>query len=180
MIGIRAARRYAKAVLLQASETNTAHVAFEDMQSISKTISDNSDLSEMLFNPVYNDEDKKEALHKIFREQTDITKSLISTLVANKRASLLNHVAISYIELYKEFQGIKVARVTTAVALSPELEEKVLVKVKELTGSDKVTLESTIDESVIGGFILRIGDLQYNASIANSLAKIKREFSKSI
>ena len=48
MIGIRAARRYAKAVLLQASETNTAHVAFEDMQSISKTISDNSDLSEML------------------------------------------------------------------------------------------------------------------------------------
>ena len=93
---------------------------------------------------------------------------------------MLNDVASSYIELYKESQGIKVARVTTAVALSPELEEKVLVKVKELTGSDKVTLESTIDESIIGGFILRIGDLQYNASIANSLAKIKREFSKSI
>ena len=113
MIGIRAARRYAKAVLLQASETNTAHVAFEDMQSISKTISDNSDLSEMLFNPVYNDEDKKEALHKIFREQTDITKSLISTLVANKRASLLNDVASSYIELYKESQGIKPVSIST-------------------------------------------------------------------
>jgi F-type H+-transporting ATPase subunit delta len=66
------------------------------------------------------------------------------------------------------------------MALSSDLEEKVLAKVKELTGSDKVTLESTIDESIIGGFILRIGDLQYNASIVNSLSKIKREFSKSI
>jgi F-type H+-transporting ATPase subunit delta len=180
MIGIRAARRYAKAVLSRASETNTAHVVFEDMQSISKTISDNSDLNEMLFNPVYNDEDKKEALHKIFREQTDITKSLITALVSNKRAFLLSDVATSYIKLYKESQGIKVAQVTSAMALSSDLEEKLLAKVKELTGSDKVTLESTIDESIIGGFILRIGDLQYNASIVNSLAKIKQEFSKSI
>ena len=180
MIGRRAAKRYAKAVLLKASDTNTAQVVFEDMQSISATISNSNELKEMLVSPVFNDEDKKEALHKIFTKQTDNTKSLISTLVTNKRASMLGDVATSYIELYKESQGIKVARVTTAVALSSELKEKVLVKVKELTGSDKITLESTIDESIIGGFILRIGDLQYNASIANSLAKIKREFSKSV
>lgn len=180
MIGSRAAKRYAKAVLLQASDTNTTHVVFEEMQSISATISNSNELKEMLVSPVFNDEDKKEALHKIFTKQTDNTKSLISTLVTNKRASMLGDVANSYIELYKESQGIKVARVTTAIALSSELKEKVLAKVKELTGSDKVTLESTIDESIIGGFILRIGDLEYNASIANSLAKIKREFSKSI
>ena len=89
-------------------------------------------------------------------------------------------VSKKYIELYNEAQGVKLAQVTTAVPLSNELEEKVLAKVKELTGSDKVTLERKIDESIIGGFILRIGDLQYNASISNSLAKIKREFSKSI
>ena len=89
-------------------------------------------------------------------------------------------VSKKYIELYNEAQGVKLAQVTTAVPLSNELEEKVLAKVKVLTGSEKVTLERKIDESIIGGFILRIGDLQYNASISNSLAKIKREFSKSI
>ena len=142
---------------------------------------DSSDeLNEMLQSPVYKDEDKKEALNKIFVNQSDTTKSLIATLITNKRASLLNEVAISYIDLYKESKGIKVAHVTTAVSLSSELETKVLLKVKELTGSDKVTLEPKIDESIIGGFILRIGDLEYNASISNSLAKIKREFSKSI
>jgi len=180
MSGSRAAKRYAKAVLLQATDANLASVVFDDMQTISTTISESNELNEMLQSPVYKDEDKKEALIKIFVNQSDTTKSLISTLITNKRASLLNDVASSYIDLYKESQGIKVAQVTTAIPLTSELETKVLAKVKELTGSDKVTLESSIDESIIGGFILRIGDLQYNASISNSLAKIKREFSKSI
>ena len=82
--------------------------------------------------------------------------------------------------LYNEAQGVKVAKVTTAVPLSAELETKVLAKVKEMTGSDNVTIENTIDESIIGGFILRVGDLQYNASIANKLEILKREFSKSL
>ncbi len=180
MSGSRAAKRYAKAILLQATEANTISVVFEDMQSIVTTISQSNELSEMLQSPIYKDEDKKEALNQIFANQSDTTKSLIAILITNKRASLLSDVASSYIEIYKESQGIKVAQVTTAIPLSSELETKVLTKVKEITGSDKVTLESEIDESIIGGFILRIGDLQYNASIANSLAKIKREFSKSI
>lgn len=180
MSGSRAAKRYAKAVLLLATDANLAPVVFDDMQTILATISGSNELNEMLQSPVYKDEDKKEALNKIFVNQSDTTKSLIATLITNKRASLLNDVAASYIDLYKESQGIKVAQVTTAVPLSSELETKVLAKVKELTGSDNVTLESNIDESIIGGFILRIGDLQYNASISNSLAKIKREFSKSI
>ncbi len=180
MSGSRAAKRYAKAVLLLATDANLATVVYDDMQTVIATISGSSELDEMLQSPVYKDEDKKEALNKIFVNQSDTTKSLIATLITNKRASLLNDVAASYIDLYKESKGIKVAQVTTAVPLSSELETKVLAKVKELTGSDKVTLESKIDESIIGGFILRIGDLQYNASISNSLAKIKREFSKSI
>lgn len=180
MSGSRAAKRYAKAILLQATEANTTSVMFEDMQSIVTTISQSNELSEMLQSPIYKDEDKKAALNQIFANQSDTTKSLIAILITNKRVSLLNDVALSYMEIYKESQGIKVAQVTTAIPLSSELETKVLAKVKEITGSDKVTLESKIDESIIGGFILRIGDLQYNASISNSLAKIKREFSKSI
>jgi F-type H+-transporting ATPase subunit delta len=70
--------------------------------------------------------------------------------------------------------------VTTAVPLSSELEGKVMDKVKELTGSEKVTLTNEIDPAIIGGFILRVGDIQYNASIANQFGNLKREFSKSI
>ncbi|HRV54460.1 MAG TPA: F0F1 ATP synthase subunit delta, partial [Mangrovimonas sp.] len=65
---------------------------------------------------------------------------------------------------------------TTAVPMTNDLEIKVLAKVKELTPKS-VELHNVIDESILGGFILRIGDKQYNASIANKLNKLRREFS---
>jgi F-type H+-transporting ATPase subunit delta len=64
--------------------------------------------------------------------------------------------------------------------LTPEIEAKVLSKLKEMTGSENITINNTIDERIIGGFILRVGDMQYNASIANQLGNLKREFSKSL
>jgi F-type H+-transporting ATPase subunit delta len=56
------------------------------------------------------------------------------------------------------------------------LEAKVLAKVATLSDK-KITIENTVDASIIGGFILRIGDKQYNASVANRLQVLKREFS---
>ena len=67
------------------------------------------------------------------------------------------------------------AIVTTAVPLTDDLKTKVLAKVKELTGKE-ASIENIIDDSILGGFILRVGDIQYNASIANKLSKLKREF----
>jgi len=77
--------------------------------------------------------------------------------------------------LFDESQGTQIAKVTTAIPLTKELEAKVLAKVKELTGND-AEVHNTVDESILGGFILRVGDIQYNASIANKLDKLKREF----
>jgi F-type H+-transporting ATPase subunit delta len=176
----RAAIRYAKAILQKANENNTEAVLFGDMQSVYYTIEGSRDLQTVLQSPVIKANDKKEALLKIFSGQSEITHSLINLLVANKRTPLLGKVAKSFVDLYNEQEGVKVATVTTAVPLSDELERKVMDKVKELTGSEKVTLRSEIDPAILGGFILRVGDIQYNASIANQLGNLKREFSKSI
>ena len=180
MSGSKAAIRYAKAVLQQANDAKVADVVFGDMQDVVATIQGSKELRLMLKSPVVKSEDKKEALLKIFGEHSSATKGLIEVLVDNRRTDAFNGVAESYIHLYNEAQGVKVAKVTTAVPLSSELEAQVLAKVKELTGSTSVTVENDIDESIIGGFILRVGDLQYNASIANKLGNLKREFSKSL
>ncbi len=176
----RAAIRYAKAILQHANETNATQTVFDDMQAVHSTLNESKELRLMLKSPIIKAQDKKEALEAIFKNQSNATKGLIEMLVANNRASLLGGVAEGFIHLYNESKGVKVAEVTTAVPLTSELEEKVLLKVKEMTGSESVTIENTIDESIIGGFILRVGDLQYNASIANKLDSLKREFSKSL
>lgn len=176
----RAAIRYAKAVLDQANEANKSDVVFEDMKAVQATLEGSKELRTVLQSPVVKAEDKKEALVKIFANNSDVTKGLIQTLTSNKRISLLGGVAASYVDLYNASKGVQVATVTTAVAITPVIEAKVLSKVKEMTGSENVTIENTVDESIIGGFILRVGDLQYNASIANQLGSLKREFSKSL
>jgi len=176
----RAAIRYAKAVMDQANEANLGNVIFDDMKSVSATLEGSKELRTVLQSPVVKTDDKKEALVKIFADTSEVTKSLIEILSTNKRIGLLGKVASSYIHLYNAAQGVQVANVTTSVPITAELEAKVLQKVKDMTGSNQVTIENTIDEDIIGGFILRVGDLQYNASIANKLGNIKREFTKSL
>ena len=100
-------------------------------------------------------------------------------LVDNKRLGMLNEVALKHIILNEQLKGKNVAYVTTAVPLNAAMEKKILKQVATITG-DEVTIESKIDESIIGGFILRVGDLQYDASVSNKLNNLKREFSNSL
>ena len=176
----RAAIRYAKAVLDQANHAKISEVVFGDMKSIQETLAGSKELRVVLQSPVVKAEDKKQALIQIFEKNSDVTKGLIQILSSNKRINLLGSVAGAYVDLYNNSKGVKVATVITAVAITPEIQATVLSKVKEMTGSENVTIHNTIDDSIIGGFILRVGDLQYNASIANQLGNLKREFSKSL
>jgi len=176
----KAAIRYAKAVMQQASETNSVDTVFGDMKSVDATIDASKELRAVLKSPVIKANDKKEALLKIFNGQSSITADLINVLVANGRTDILGDVAKGYVALYNETKGVKVVKVTTAVPLTSEIEAQVLSKVESLTGSSAITIENDVDESIIGGFILRMGDLQYNASIANQFGNLKREFSKSL
>ena len=175
MSGSRAAIRYAKAVLSLATDQKSAEVVNNDMKSITKAIAESEDLNQMLQSPVVKSSDKKAVLFAVFTDANTITTNLIDVLIANKRLPLLNDVASSYMHLYDTLRGSQVASVTTAVPLTEDLKTKVLAKVKELTGKD-AEVENIIDENILGGFILRVGDIQYNASIANKLDKLKREF----
>nr|WP_293303627.1 ATP synthase F1 subunit delta [Allomuricauda sp.] len=175
----RAAIRYAKATLDYAVEKNAADAVEKDMRDIAATISENGELQSVLESPIVKSELKKSALLEIFKDANEITKGLIQTLVDNKRIAMLQEVAYKYIILHEKMKGEEVAYVTTAVPLTADLEKKILAEVKKATGN-KVTIENKVDEAIIGGFVLRVGDTQYDASIANKLNGLKREFTNSL
>ncbi len=172
----RAAIRYAKAVLSLAQDKKAAEDVQKDMQGIIATTEGSAELRMVLNSPLIKSEVKLAALREIFKNTGDITQKLFDTLIENKRVELLPNVAKQYIVLFDELNNIQLAKVTTAVPLDKALSAKVSTKIKELTGNE-ATIENIIDESIIGGFILRVGDLQYNASIANKLTNLKRELS---
>ncbi|MGK0254403.1 MAG: F-type H+-transporting ATPase subunit delta [Mariniflexile sp.] len=175
MAGARAAIRYAKAVLSLASDKKSADAVNSDMKLIANTIAESKDLSDALQSPVIPSSVKKSILLEVFKKSNKTTLSLIDILITNNRIAILGDVAVKYNELFDQSKGIELATVTTAIPLTDALKQKVLAKAKELTGKD-IEVESIVDESILGGFVLRIGDIQYNASIANQLSKLKREF----
>ena len=175
MKGNRAAFRYAKAILSLASDKNVASEVNEDMSLIGRTIENNEELKTLLGSPVVQGSVKKETLSQIFTGVNGITAELFKVLQDNNRIKILGLVASSYNLLFDQLNGIQVARVTTAVPLTPALEEKIQNKVKELTGNE-AKIVNLVDENIIGGFILRVGDLQINASVAHQLTNLKREF----
>ena len=176
MASTRAAIRYAKAILEIAIDKSAEKAVSDDMFSVATTLQNNLELSTFIQNPTIKVEVKESALLAIFADVNQVTKSLFHLLFENKRFEILEAVATEYNKVFDEMNGVETATVITAIAMTPELEAKVLAKIA--TFSDKkITIKNTIDESIIGGFILRIGDKQYNASVANRLQVLKRELS---
>lgn len=175
----RAAVRYAKAILNLAVENKATDAVEKDMRSVVSTVSDSKELRDMLSNPVISGSAKKDVLKEVFKGSHAISEGLMNMLVENKRVFLLNEVALKYINLNESLKGKDVAYVTTAVPVTADLEKQLLKQVASITGNE-VTLENKVDESIIGGFILRVGDLQYDASVSNKLNNLKREFTNSL
>ena len=176
MSGIRAAIRYAKAILEIADSKGVASEVSADMTLIATTITGNSELTHFIQNPLIKTDTKKNVVIEVFASVNPVTQSLFHLLLENKRFEILAAIAVEYNNLFDVMNGVEVAKVTTAFPMDAALEAKVLAKIA--TFSDKkVTIENTVDASIIGGFILRIGDKQYNASVANRLHVLKRELS---
>ena len=176
MSGSRAAIRYAKAILEIADSKGVASEVSADMTLIATTITGNSELTHFIQNPLIKTDTKKNVVLEVFASVNPVTQSLFHLLLENKRFEILAAIAVEYNNLFDVMNGVEVAKVTTAFPMDAALEAKVLAKIA--TFSDKkVTIENTVDASIIGGFILRIGDKQYNASVANRLHVLKRELS---
>lgn len=173
----RAALRYAKAALSISLDQGTALALEQDMVEVIDVCNASYDLVVFLDNPVLSIETKKETIFKVFANLSEGSKRLVDLLATNNRINLLDQVAEQFIELYQVQQGKQKAIVTTAIPITNALEKMILNKARELS-SAKLTLTSVVDPSIIGGFILRIGDLQYNASVVQKLDTLKRELTQ--
>ena len=172
----RAAIRYAKAILETALSSGKANQVNDDMKSIINAVNSSTDLKDFLVSPIISSEVKMKALSEVFGSVQADTKSLFRLLQENKRFEILEAIATQFNTQFDEMNGVEVAKVTTAFPITADLEAKILAKATSIS-TKKITIQNTVDPSIIGGFILRIGDKQYNASVSNRLQELKRKFS---
>jgi len=173
----RAAIRYASAILSLAKDKSVEADVFNDMLNISQTFSKSEELNEVLTNSVVSSESKLALLKSIFSNCNAQTLDVFKLLDENNRLPILGQVASSFVALYKQEKGIIEASVITAVALTPELEQAVLKKAQEISGatsSSQIQIKNTVNPDILGGFILRVGDVELDSSISNKIQEMKR------
>lgn len=174
MAGI--AYRYAKALLSLATENNQLEEISNDMRLIDNTIADSKDLKAVLRNPIIKNSQKRSCLQAIFNDVNKNTTQLFDVLIDNKRIALLDKVTVAFVGLVDELDNVVAAKVSSAVPLNEDARNEIVDKIKTITKSKKVILSTRVDKDLIGGFLLRIDDLQYDASIARKLNNLRHKF----
>jgi F-type H+-transporting ATPase subunit delta len=173
----KAAKRYAKALLSFAIEQNEMENVATEMELIAATCASSKDLVTLLKSPVVKSDKKRAILNKIFAGKIGtITLKFMEVMTRQGREDLLPEIANAFKFVYREHKGIVTAEIITAIPLTEEGRKKALAFITNIY--DKVELTEKVDKSLIGGFIIRVGDKQYDESVARKLNSLKREFKK--
>ena len=169
--------RYAKAFLQYASECKKEEKLAQEMKQLYLAVDKHSNLENFFSDPILSVEKKLKIKENLFKSFSKETNNLLELLIKNKREVFLKMIVNKFIELYNKNKGIVPATIISALPLSAESEKEIIKKADQLT-SFKIKLKKIIDPKILGGFILRVGDLQYNASLSNRLNVLKRELVK--
>jgi len=170
MKGTKSASRYAKALLELAIEQNKVDLVLKDMEFFVDSGNNNYDLLVFLKSPVIKAEKKLSVLNELYSHFDSLSKSFMQLITKNGREAILVEIASSFIYLVKEYKGIVSVVLISATELTKTSKEKILSKIK-VSGTIELTEE--IDPTLIGGFIIRIGDVQVDASVNSQLKKLK-------
>ena len=170
----KAAHRYAKATYKLAQEANTLDKLFEDMKTLRDTFATSSSLRNVLKNPVISLNKKADIAEQVFKKTDDLTHKLLDLLAQKNRIHQLDQVADAFVELYEQKHNIQRATVISASELGHSTEKEIRKKIKELTGSE-AELTKEIDASLIGGFLLKINDMQFDASVSGKFNRLRQE-----
>ena len=179
MRNTRATSRYAKSLLELAKEQNTLELCKTDMASVVSLCQNSRELVLLLKSPVVKTDKKLAIIAEVFVGCSPLVLSFIKLITKKKREALLFDIAQGFLDLYKIDQGIESATLTTAVTLDEDTRQLVLDFIKK-QGVSQVDLTEQVDESLIGGAILRLGDKQLDASVARQIKDLKQSFNKNL
>lgn len=178
MKGTRAAVRYAKALKELALEQGVLEKVCDDMKLISSVCQSNHDFAVVLDSPIIKIDKKQAILKEVFNGKIcKLTELFIQILAAKRRESYIEAIAIEFIKQFKEHKKILSAVVTTAYGLDEELRKKVL-EVVQGSGHSEIELVEKINDKLIGGFTLQVGDKRVDASLAKQIRKLSQSFNE--
>lgn len=168
--------RYANALMQLAAEANLLDKVFENMQLLRNSIADSKDLALLLKSPIVKGKDKIAVLDKAFQSKIEELSTKFLHLLVNKgRESYLSEICEAFINAYNAQHKIAKVTLTTAIPATEKIIAEVTTLLTQSGKYNKVAITQKVDESIIGGFILKMDDQLLDNSIQHKLRVIKKE-----
>ena len=170
---------YADALFETGIEENTLDDLYDEALSVRQILKDNPDFSRLMNHPKILKEEKEQIMESVFKGRlSDEFTGFLRLIVANKRYADIDSILDHFVLRVKEHKKIGIAYVTTPLELTESQKEAVKKKLLDTTDYVSMEMNYAIDESLIGGMVIRIGDRVVDSSIRTKLEGLKKELSE--
>jgi len=167
------ARVYAEALFEAGKDKGNLDALQSQLAQFTDAVAQNRDLQIFLFSPYLSSAEKKEGLRRAISGAEPELSNFLELLVEKTRMPEIFRIQRALDELWKEENKLLDVTVTSAVELDPAVVGEIGTAVERQTG-ERVELSSRVDESVLGGIVLQVGNMVVDASIRNRLEKLKK------
>jgi F-type H+-transporting ATPase subunit delta len=172
------AEKYAVALLQVAREQKTVDSIAEEIQAIQKMVDASPELKTTLEHPRVKSREKLEALRALMGNKLSATmENFLRLLILKKRIKHLGAVAEHYERLCYEMKGKVIARVLTALPLTPSQKDALSKRLSQMFGLT-VELKEELKPGLIGGMMIYLGDQRMDGSVLGQLEKMKQRLLK--
>lgn len=167
--------RYARALLKYSMESSAEDQVYQEMQALAENYIQVPELRRTIENPMVSHEKKESILlAAIGSGASDITQRLVKLVLKEGRANMMQFIANSYVTLYRQQKNITRGKLTTAVSVSPAIEQKMRKMVESRTNGT-VEFTTEVDSSIMGGFILDYDTYRLDTSVKAQLNNILKQ-----
>jgi F-type H+-transporting ATPase subunit delta len=177
----RLAERYAKSLIDLAVERNQLEAVYQDMLYLRAVCKSSAEFVNVMRSPVIRADKKQNILFAITEGKvSELTASFNRLLVKKMREEHLPEIIAAVITHYNLLKGIHRVKLTTAAAMSEEMKQSIMGKIKSETSLQNIELETVVKDELIGGFVLEFNNNLVDASIARDLRDIRKQFQQNI
>lgn len=177
MLTSKVAKRYAQGLLDFTNESSQTATVFSEMKDVVKIMKESADLNKFFMTPYIDSKKKVEVANEIFKGLSVSSKNLITLVIKHGRESQLKNIAQEFINKVEDISGVQRVTVTTATQLSKENLDEILRNSNLVNTNANFDLRLNIKPEILGGYILRVGDQQIDASVKSKLNQVKKDFS---
>ncbi len=177
MIGSKVSKRYAKALFSLGQEDGHFEQYGLELSEFTKFFQDNADFRQVIANPVFPVEDRRKVLQVVLEKSnfSGVIKNFLNLLLDKNRIRAIEAIAQHYARLTDDISGVARAEIITARPLKDVALGKIERSLEGLT-SKKIRSEVREDKDLIGGIVVKIGDLVLDGSVKAQLEGLKESF----